>query len=235
MRPGRSEVERRSLTTRSLEGDLDAGEDVRVADRLDQRVADAHRTADGGAGNQLLHALVGPLDAPGLIDGDHGVLHAVDHGLKLARLSEASVESRSTWPEAARDGARKAVKVAVLVVESANLALWDRRGGDLKMSDVLANGARQQECVDRGPRQRQGSQPSIQPCGVNQTRITATKARAIVMRMKNEKKRPRVTSCPSRLGLDRLRNLEAIARSAHRLKIARRLGIGSIFSRMRRT
>jgi hypothetical protein len=37
---------------------------------------------------------------------------------------------------------------------------------------------------------------SIQPRGLNQIRIAATKARAIVIRMKNEKKRPRVTSCP---------------------------------------
>ncbi len=36
---------------------------------------------------------------------------------------------------------------------------------------------------------------STQPRGLNQSRIATTKARAIVMRMKNEKKRPRVTSC----------------------------------------
>ena len=36
-------------------------------------------------------------------------------------------------------------------------------------------------------------EPTIQPFGVNQTRIAATNAKAIVIRRKNEKKSPRVT------------------------------------------
>ena len=39
--------------------------------------------------------------------------------------------------------------------------------------------------------------PSTQPRGVNHTRIRATKARAIVMRIKNERKRPRFTKLAS--------------------------------------
>src|SRR5580704_10868993 len=72
---------------------------------------------------------------------------------------------------------------------------------------------------------RTSAQPITQPRGVNQITIAATKATVIVIRRKNEKKRPRVTSCPSRLGCRHLGNLEAIPSTAHGFKIARRLGV----------
>src|ERR1700677_67263 len=66
---------------------------------------------------------------------------------------------------------------------------------------------------------------STQLRGLNQTRTSTTSARPIVIRRKNEKKRPRVTSCPLRLGCH-LGNLEAITGPAHGLKIARGFGVG---------
>ena len=83
MRPGSSEVERRTQTTRSSSAMRTHSRTS--GSRMVWTSAWPTRTAPvtDDAGDELLHVLVGPLDASGLVHGDDGVLHAVDHGLEL--------------------------------------------------------------------------------------------------------------------------------------------------------
>ena len=86
--------------------------------------------------------LVGPLDATGLIDGDDGVLHAVDHGFELAAALGGIHEDALDVAGGEGDGVREAVEVAVLVLEGADGAVGDGGGGGLEEGDVLADRAR---------------------------------------------------------------------------------------------
>jgi hypothetical protein len=62
------------------------------------------------------------------------------------------------------------------------------------------------------------SKPAInQRWGTDESPANARNTSAIAMRRKTEKKKPRLTDRPSRLGLRRLRNLEAIPGTTHGL------------------
>ncbi len=63
------------------------------------------------------------------------------------------MRTRSTWPEASGDGLGEAVEVAVLVLEGADGAVGDGGCGGLEEGDALADRARQEKGVDRGPGQ----------------------------------------------------------------------------------
>src|ERR1700755_374332 len=62
--------------------------------------------------------------------------------------------------------------------------------------------------------------------GADENPANARNSSAIATRRKTEKKKPRLTGRPSRLGLRRLRDFEAIASATHGLQIARSLGVG---------
>ena len=139
-----------------VERGADALEDVRVADGLDECVADTDGAADGGTGDEALHALVGPLDAAGLIDGDNGILHAVDHGDEFVAAFGGFGEDVFDVGGDDGDGAGEAVEVLEFLVEQCDWTVGDGGGGGLELCDVLADGSCKEEGVDGGPEDDEG-------------------------------------------------------------------------------
>jgi len=79
-------------------------------------VADSDDTADGDPGDEPLHVLVGPLDTSRRIDGDDGILHAVDHGFEFSAAFGGVCENAVDVIGCTGDGASQLVEVLIGLV-----------------------------------------------------------------------------------------------------------------------
>ncbi len=110
-----------------VEGGLDAGQDLGIANGVDEGLSGA-----GGAGGDALHDGIGPADAAGGVNGDDGFLHAVEQGGELALLgfegAEAGLEARGGGVEGVGDSG-----------DLVERAFFDA-GGEVSRSDAVGEG-----------------------------------------------------------------------------------------------